>query len=74
MIDKLQIKAQDPGPPGGPFMLPISNLITYSDSGGKVVQEYQVRFDATISSMVKKMTQSQAKYDQFWAEYPSWEI
>ena len=55
-------------------MLPISNLITYSDSGGKVVQEYQVRFDATISSMVKKMTQSQAKYDQFWAEYPSWEI
>ena len=37
MLDNLQIKAMAPAPPGGPYMFPILNLITYSDSGGKVV-------------------------------------
>ena len=41
-------------------------------SGGKVVQEYQVRFDATFSKVVTLVTQSNTKYDEFLEEYPCW--
>ena len=65
MLDKPKLK---PLPPAPRVALA---LITYSDSGGEVVQEYPVEFDATISKVVTIMTKSQTKYDQFLAEYPS---
>ena len=53
-------------------MLPIINLLTDLDLGGKIVQETVLSFYYIILEVVTIRVQSQTKYDQFLTQYASW--
>ena len=53
-------------------MLPIINLLTNLNLGGKNLQETSVSFDFITLEVVTIMAQSQTKNYQFLTRYASW--
>ena len=53
-------------------MLPIINLLTYLDLGGKSIDKTGISFYIILLEFVAIMAQSQTKYDQFLTQYPAW--